>query len=203
MGQVLDRWRLNQGWNPWDNDTQSAAIKSYVYTLDAEKVPLTAYMELYERSLRSRVAALQSGKQLPNFGVELMLAEWLGPHGLRNELKTREIDAGRTLTSNAESICPKCDGTGMERTLDPQGRPTVRKGCRHEHSPAEEATMAGFDAARAATRQSAPETATQIVKRLRAELARDWAAAEHNPVAAEQAWDGQRTLRRIERHILD
>lgn len=68
---------------------------------------------------------------------------------------------------------------------------------------AEEATMAGFDAARAATRQSAPETAPQIVKRLRAGLARDWAASEHDPVAAEKAWDGQRALRRIERHILD
>lgn len=203
MGQVLDRWRLNQGWNPWDNDTQMAAIKSYVYTLDAEQVPLTAYMELYERSLRSRVTAMQHGKQLPNFGVELMLAEWLGPHGLKKELQQREIDAGRTLTGYAESRCPKCDGTGMERVLDPQGRPTVRKGCQHEHIEPEEATMAGFDAVRAAAGQSVPETATQIVKRLRAELARDWAASEHDPEAARAAWVGQRTLRRIEQHILD
>ena len=91
----------------------------------------------------------------------------------------------------------------MERVKDAQGREALRKGCQHEHSETEEATMCGFDAARAATRQSAPETATQIVKRLRAELARDWAAAEHDQVAADKAWTGQRVLRRIEQHIVD
>jgi hypothetical protein len=43
MGDVFDRWRLNQGWNPWDDTTQDLAIASWCHTLDREEIPYTAY----------------------------------------------------------------------------------------------------------------------------------------------------------------
>ncbi len=113
LGDVFDRWRLNCGWNPWDNNTQAAAIASFVHTLDREGVPASAYGELYERVLQMRAKAIQDGKAIPAFGVDLMLAAWGGEWGLRAELRQREIDRGRTLTANAETVCQHCDGTGF------------------------------------------------------------------------------------------
>lgn len=118
MGDVFDRWRLNCGWNPWDDRTQMAAIASFVHSLDRESIPATAYSELYERVLGMRAKALQDGKQIPNFGVDLMLSCWTGEWGLRNELRQREIDAARTLPGNAESVCQHCFGTGFKTVRD-------------------------------------------------------------------------------------
>ena len=133
MGDVLDRWRLNQGWNPWDNDTQMAAIASYVHTLDREGVPASAYGELYERVLSARAAAIHSGKQLPNFGAELMLASW---PSLRAEIEQRRIDSGRILPDTAASQCNRCNGTGLENVYDIDGRILgVRAGRTCEHAP--------------------------------------------------------------------
>ena len=91
-----------------------AAIASFVHTLDREGVPASAYSELYERVLQMRAKAIQDGKQIPNFGVDLMIAQWTGEWGLRNQLRQREVEAGRTLTSNAESRCERCFGSGFE-----------------------------------------------------------------------------------------
>jgi hypothetical protein len=129
MGDVFDRWRLNCGWNPWDNATQMAAISSFVATLDRESIPASAYMELYERAIQMRTRAVQDGKALPAFGAELLLACWLGDWGLRNELRQREIDARRTLTGNAESVCRECHGSGW-RTERTEGYSIARK-CDH------------------------------------------------------------------------
>lgn len=114
MGDVFDRWRLNQGWNPWDNDTQMAAIKSWVHTLDIENIPASAYGPLYERALLRRATAINQGRTIPTFGVELMLAEWMGENGYQRELRQKEIDAGRTLGANAESVCQHCHGSGFK-----------------------------------------------------------------------------------------
>lgn len=125
MGDVFDRWRLNNGWNPWDDQTQMAAIASFVHSLDRERVPDSAYSELYERVLQMRTKAIQDGKNIPAFGVELMLSCWLGEWGLRAELKQREIDAGRSLQTNAESVCNDCSGTGFKNVEFRPGYSTV------------------------------------------------------------------------------
>ena len=134
MGDVFDRWRLNQGWNPWDNSTQEMAIASWCHTLDLAGVPYSAYSELYERVLQRRASAVSSGKPIPNFGVELMLAEWEGEYGLRAQLREHEIDRGRTLTGNAESQCDSCYGTGRVLLKDDRGR-VIGTGsrCGHDH----------------------------------------------------------------------
>lgn len=129
MGDVFDRWRLNCGWNPWDNTTQDMAIASFVRTLDREGVPASAYHELYERVLQVRAKALQQGKAIPAFGVELLVSQWTGDWGLKNALRQREIDKGRSLMPNAESVCDLCDGSGWARIED-GGMVGVKK-CTH------------------------------------------------------------------------
>jgi hypothetical protein len=142
MGDVFDRWRLNQGWNPWDDTTQDLAIASWCHTLDREEIPYTAYSELYERVLKRRSSAITAGKDVPKFGVELMIAEWDGEYGLRNELRQREVDAGRTLSGNAESQCPRCFGTGLENRFDIDGKIIgVITGRACDHRPFEEGEL--------------------------------------------------------------
>lgn len=118
MGDVFDRWRLNNGWNPWDDDTQMAAIASFVHSLDREDIPATAYGELYERVLATRAKALENGKQIPQFGADLMLACW---PPLRKELREREVARGRTLEANAEAACEMCYGSGFKVIDDGNG----------------------------------------------------------------------------------
>lgn len=130
LGDVFDRWRLNNGWNPWDDGTQMAAITSFVHSLDREHVPASAYGELFERVLQLRAKAIQDVKSIPAFGVDLMLAAWSGEWGLRNEIKQREIAAGRTLNANAESQCQRCFGTGFETLKNAAGTEYAHK-CDH------------------------------------------------------------------------
>lgn len=129
MGDVFDRWRLNCGWNPWDDTTQDAAITSFVHSLDREGIPSSAYAELYERVLSVRARAIQDGRQIPQFGVELLISQWTGEYGLRAELRQREIDRGRTLMPNAETVCRHCLGSGWRKMGDDRTAPVTR--CDH------------------------------------------------------------------------
>ncbi len=202
MGEVFDRWRLNQGWNPWDNATQMAAIASYVYTLDLHKVPASAYGELYERVLNSRVTALQSGKQVPNFGVELMVAEWVGPHGLRSEMAEREIAAGRTLTATSQTNCLRCFGTGMETVYGDDGRALgVRPGCKHEFVDDSPPTADGLEAMADALRSKTPaETAPEICRRVHRGLMLQFLRGE-SEAEQQRAWAAAGTWLRAARYL--
>jgi hypothetical protein len=133
MGDVLDRWRLNLGWKVLDDRAQVATIASYCHTLDRAGVPPSAYGELYERAIERRAASITASHRVPDFGVELLLAEWHGPHGLRADIKKREVARRRTLPETAESQCERCFGLGVEEMYNAEGeRIGARPGCKHE-----------------------------------------------------------------------
>jgi hypothetical protein len=114
MGNVLDRWRLDRGWNPYDDETQKAAIASYVRSLDTENVPVDAYMDLYERVLKARALSIAKGDDRPvEFGADQMIAQWLGANGLNAERRTISID--KQLEMGGEPCpCEACYGTGKQ-----------------------------------------------------------------------------------------
>jgi hypothetical protein len=129
MIDVLDRWRLNLGWKPWDFKTASMAAASWIASLNRQKVPAKAYMELYERSLEFRARALENGKQLPDMGSELLLSQW---PMLEKEIREKEIASKSMLPETAESKCPRCLGTGLETTYSLTGiRLGAGKRCDH------------------------------------------------------------------------
>lgn len=129
MGDVLDRWRVNQSLLPYDEQTQNMMIASFVHSLDKAEIPYRLYGELYERCVRTRAAAMKAGEFVYPFGVELMISEW---PDLREELRQREIERGRTLTTHAPSTCPLCFGTGKEYKFE-NGQPVgvTVKSCDH------------------------------------------------------------------------
>jgi hypothetical protein len=206
MGDVLDRWRLNNGWTVLDNKTQMATISTFVHELDADDVPHTLYGELYSRVLKTRVATLNDGKQVSlTFGVELMLAEWNGPNGLRAELRQREIDTGRTLTGQATSQCTKCFGTGIQTFFDDAGNVIgARPGCDHEYLEDSEPTVANVDKALAAIRTSdQDETAGQILRRLKISVTYEWSQSEEGSVRQRDLWTAIAVLGHAERYVRD
>lgn len=197
LGDVFDRWRLNQGWNPWDNKTQLAAIASFVHSLDIENIPAAAYGELYERILQLRAEAIANGKQIPSFGVELMLSCW---PSLKAELRQREIDSGRFLTATAPTQCLRCYGTGLEQMYDDVGNKLgVREGCKHEYIDESDPSTAGIDNA-IKTLNNCGESALDICQRLKKDIAKEWVSTEDDDLRR-QLWRTSGTMTRIERYI--
>lgn len=122
LGDVIDRWRLNLGWRPLDNESQSLAIQSWFHILESENVPAAAYNELFDRAIKLRALRMSQNQSVPDFGVELLLACWEGENGLRKELERRRIAEGKTLSQNAASQCRFCFGSGMRFRFDESGK---------------------------------------------------------------------------------
>jgi len=122
IGEILDRWRLNEGWLPRDAASQDFEIQSYIASLDRARVPFDAYNELFERSLVTRAIAIQQGRTLPIFGVELLLAHWLGENGLAKERQIR-LNGDRQLNPTCDQVCSRCLDTGRQVFAPHRGLP--------------------------------------------------------------------------------
>lgn len=60
---------------------------------------------------------MRESKDVPTMDATLLVSQWTGEYGLRNELRQKEVAAGRTLTGNAESVCEFCLGTGWKTEI--------------------------------------------------------------------------------------
>lgn len=109
MLTVLNKRWLSMGWRAMDKADSEPMALVWIEQLDNEKVPHTAYYELYSRSVGLRARRFEQGLKADDFSVDMMIACW---PALRTELRQREIDAGRTLGANAASVCQRCDGSG-------------------------------------------------------------------------------------------
>lgn len=131
MLTVLNKRWISQGWRAMDKADSEPMALVFIEALNRENVPYQHYGELFQRSIGLRANRLANGLKCDDFSVDMMLACW---PGLRDELKQREIDAGRTLPETAMSQCDRClgCGSGMERIYDEQGNYLgVKKGCDH------------------------------------------------------------------------
>ncbi len=112
---VINKVRLLNGWTSRTAKELDPTIRVWFEALSGYAIPISAYNDLYKRALDVRQSKLQNGnKDVPQIDATLLIAQWEGPHGLKSELRLREIAAGRTLTAQAASQCTKCFGTGME-----------------------------------------------------------------------------------------
>jgi hypothetical protein len=109
MLDVLKKRWQTRGWRPMEPADSEPMALDWIETMDREHIPFQHYRELYFRSLQLRANRMEQGLECDDFSVEMMIACW---PSLRQELKQKEIDAGRTLSANAESVCKWCLGTG-------------------------------------------------------------------------------------------
>jgi len=100
----------------------------FIEELNRENIPYQHYAELYHRSIGLRANRLANGQKCEDFSVDLMLACW---PALQRDLRQREIDAGRTLTSNAASVCQFCKGSNFRDHFVGGEKVGVKK-CNHE-----------------------------------------------------------------------
>jgi hypothetical protein len=101
----------------------------WIEIMDKSEIPWQHYTDLYLKAMAVRMQAQRDGEQMPHFSAELMAGCW--PE-LREEIRQREIENGRTLTGHAETQCPLCFGTGKEYRFE-NGQPVgvTGKTCDH------------------------------------------------------------------------
>lgn len=87
----------------------------FIKQLDRVDVPYVHYEELYHRAIGLRAKRYAQGLKCDDFSVDMMVACWTGDNGLKAELRQKEIERGRTLQANAESICNQCFGSGWRQ----------------------------------------------------------------------------------------
>lgn len=104
------------GWKPLDNDSQELAMQSWICELDKENIPFEAYNDLFTKALGIRAKLFANGKNAPDFGIELLIAAWIG--GVRDEWRKRKVDQKRFLPEKAESVCSDCFGTGLKHRIE-------------------------------------------------------------------------------------
>lgn len=103
------------GWRAMDPEDSEPMAVVWIEALNRAGIPRQSYLELYYRCIELRARRLTEGLECDGFSVDMMISCW---PSLQKEIREREINAGRTLTSNAASGCPHCLGSGM-RYVDP------------------------------------------------------------------------------------
>lgn len=179
MSSVLAKMYLNRGWRPMEPKDAEAMALVWIETLDRHDVPYRHYETLYQRALDLRIKMRQDGEDdPPDLNAELLATQW---KGLQNDIRQREVDAGRTLTSHAQTLCPRCFGTNFEyRFENDQPIGVTGKACQHDDVGETDAIAVPLDAFEAAHAQvrlrvveqakAAEETAAQILRRLGSDL---------------------------------
>lgn len=100
---------------------------AWIEILNEQDIPHRHYEELYRRAIGLRVRRIGQGMQCDDFTAELMAACW---EGLRRDIRQREIESGRVLTANAESVCSSCGGSGFKPVGEGRHAPVTK--CNHD-----------------------------------------------------------------------
>jgi len=129
MLAVLNRRWLANGWRVMDPADSETMALVWIELLDRDRIPYQHYDELFRRAVDLRARRLENGLKCDDFSAEMMIACW---PPLAAELHKRDIRSGRFLTPNAESDCPRCYGTGVERIIDADGKAWAKPGCDHD-----------------------------------------------------------------------
>lgn len=127
---VINKSRMLNGWQTRTAQELDQTIRTWGEMMNSYSIPISAYPDLYRRAFDVRQEKLRVANNVPQMDATLLVSQWTGPYGLKNELKQREIDAGRTLPGNAESQCPKCYGTGYKTIQQGSYSGTVK--CDHD-----------------------------------------------------------------------
>jgi len=134
MYKLICRVRLGNGWNVISDTEAEPQILVWDEIFSRYRIPEHLYQRLYERAfdVRQQITRTEGIAKAPTIDANLMVSQWTGPNGLKAEIEREQIEAGRSLTSNAESQCSRCQGTGWEEVFNDEGKSLGRrKGCTH------------------------------------------------------------------------
>lgn len=201
LWSILNKARMLNGWTTRTAKELDATIETWGEMLDHYRIPVSTYPELYVMAFDRRQEILREKGTVIQMDAPLLVSCWTGEYGLKAQLQDREIAAGRMLTGQATSHCTKCFGTGVENLRDATGNIIgARLGCDHEYVEGFEATVADVEKAQAAAHVYHDETAEQILKRLSAQIAYEWAQAIPGTIESSDLWNATACLRHAERY---
>lgn len=103
-----------------DAQTLEKRILVWWDELKRYRIPMQYWRELFDLAFDERQRLKADGKDVP-VEAALLISCWTRPHGLRETVEARRVEAGRTLTENAESPCARCFGLGRECKFDIDG----------------------------------------------------------------------------------
>lgn len=127
---VINKSRMLNGWQTRTAQELDQTIRTWGEMMNSYNIPIDSYPELYKRAFDVRQERMRSAKDVPQMDATLLVSQWTGEWGLRNELRRRKVDEGRTLPANAESVCRDCDGTGFKTVQQGQYSGLVK--CDHQ-----------------------------------------------------------------------
>lgn len=133
---VINKARLLNGWMTRTAQELDATIRTWSEMFARYAIPIAAYGELYARAFDVRQERMRQGGDVPQMDATLLVSQWTGSFGLQALLKQREVEAGRTLGANAESVCRHCDGTGYRTEFE--GGYSVARRCDHSEGTGDE-----------------------------------------------------------------
>jgi hypothetical protein len=93
--------------------------------LDISGVPPEQYESCYAAAMQARAQRKADGEQLSHLTADELAAEWLKIRRLHDEMNRQAV---KMLPETAATVCPRCDGTGLERMPNGSRRP----GCKHD-----------------------------------------------------------------------
>lgn len=135
---LINRARALNGWKMKDFDALEPQILSWWKEFCRYQIPLDAYPEIFDMAFDIRMSEMGKGspKDAPIIDAPLLVSCWSRPHGIKAQRELKHIEAGRTLSGNAGSQCPRCSGTGLETVYDIDGKSLgVRAGRQCQHEP--------------------------------------------------------------------
>lgn len=112
---IISKSRIEDGLlSALDPDQLDTITDAWLSRLEEFGVPIEAYHELYERAAASKRKAVQNGETPPRISIELIIAHWTGPNGLKKAYQERASDAKWpwNLEDPRYSHCPQCEGRG-------------------------------------------------------------------------------------------
>lgn len=121
---IINKTRLLNGWTTRTAEELDATIRTWAEVFAKYNIPLASDVltRLYLKAFDVRQSALQKGDDPPPCDATLLVSQWTGEYGLAAEIKKERIREKKYLTSNAESVCPRCLGTNLERLFSDEGK---------------------------------------------------------------------------------
>lgn len=125
LGGILNKYRLVKGWTMLSLEDAELMTMAWVEILDGERIPDSAYDDLYNASMRKINAMVADGKKAPDFDANLMASMWRADRELRDRHAPRPL----SIVGSMSGGCSRCLGTGWEYMKEMYPKEVARCRC--------------------------------------------------------------------------
>jgi hypothetical protein len=109
LGQILDRYRTSQNWQPLPDDDHNQMVAAWLEVLEVSGVPVEHYDSCYRAARQTQIELKAKGESVGPLGAEDLAVEWVKLRELHAEMQREEM-RHRALTESAAAACQRCLG---------------------------------------------------------------------------------------------